>query len=64
MATGSPFARADAIRFGVTTELDMFTHPSVLGPLRREREGTAATAQSDLFSAGVLATALRGAPAA
>lgn len=53
-------ARADAIRFGVTTELDMFTHPATLGPIRGQREGTAATAQADLFSAGVLATAPNG----
>ena len=53
-------ARADAVRFGVTTELDMFTHPAVLGPIRGERDGLARTAQSDLFSAGVLATAPGG----
>lgn len=53
-------ARADAIRFGVTTELDMFTHPATLGPIRRQREATSATAQADLFSAGVLATAPNG----
>lgn len=53
-------ARSDALRFGVTTELDMFTHPSVLGSLRRERDAVAPTAQSDLFSAGVLATAPGG----
>lgn len=53
-------ARADAIRFGVTTELDMFTHPATLGPIRGQREGTAATTQADLFSAGVLATAPKG----
>jgi imidazolonepropionase-like amidohydrolase len=53
-------ARADAIRFGVTTELDMFTHPSTLEGLKADREGLAQTNQSDLYSAGILATAPKG----
>lgn len=53
-------ARTDAIRFGVTTELDMFTHPSALAGAKAAREGLAKTSQADLFSAGVLATAPNG----
>lgn len=53
-------ARTDAIRFGVTTELDMFTHPSALEGVRAGREGLAKTNQADLYSAGILATAPKG----
>src|SRR5688572_7647908 len=52
--------RTDAIRFGVTTELDMFTHPSALEGVRAVREGLAKTDQADLYSAGILATAPKG----
>jgi len=53
-------ARTDAIRFGVTTELDMFTHPSALEGVRAARDGLANTNQADLYSAGILATAPKG----
>lgn len=53
-------ARTDAIRFGVTTELDMFTHPSALNGVRAARDGLARTRQADLYSAGILATAPKG----
>lgn len=49
-------ARADALRFGVTTLLDMFTMPTVLPEALRQRESLNATTQADLFSAGFLAT--------
>lgn len=53
-------ARTDAIRFGVTTELDMFTLPSTLEGAKAAREGLGKTEQSDLYSAGILATAPKG----
>jgi len=49
-------ARKDALRFGVTTELDMFTDFHLLQDARRERESLAATDRADLWSAGTLAT--------
>ena len=49
-------ARTDALRFGVTTLLDMFTMPAVLPEALRQRESLNATNQADLFSAGFLAT--------
>ncbi|KFN44926.1 CIA30 family protein [Arenimonas oryziterrae] len=53
-------ARKDALRFGVTTELDMFTDFHQLADARRERESLAATDRADLWSAGTLATAPGG----
>lgn len=53
-------ARRDALRFGVTTMLDMFSDPAGLPTARRERESSAPTAQADLWSAGLLATAAGG----
>lgn len=53
-------ALAQALRFGVTTALDMFTTPDVLGPARERREKLGAQKVADLFSAGVLATAPGG----
>ncbi len=53
-------ARKDALRFGVTTMLDMFSDASALGPLRAERESLDATDRADLWSAGTLATAAGG----
>ena len=50
-------ARRDALRFGVTTLLDMFTAPDALASARVEREGLQPTVQADLWSAGMLATA-------
>lgn len=53
-------ARQDALRFGVGTELDMFTDPAQLPAARREREALDATDRADLWSAGHLATAAGG----
>lgn len=53
-------AREDALRFGVTTLLDMFRPPMDSALVRAERESVAPTARADLFSAGYLATAPGG----
>lgn len=53
-------ARGDALRFGVTTELDMFTDYHVLPTAKAERESRAKTEQADLWSAGTLVTAKGG----
>lgn len=53
-------ALEQALRFGVTTALDMFTTPDVLGPARDRREKLDTQKVADLFSAGVLATAPGG----
>lgn len=45
-------ARRDALRFGVTTELDMFGDPSVLAEARRDRRSTRRLERADLWSAG------------
>ncbi len=46
--------------FGVTTELDMFTQPSLLARLKRQQAKGKATDRADIFSAGILATAPGG----
>lgn len=53
-------ARRDALRFGVTTEMDMFTDHHQLPAARTERARLEATEQADLWSAGTLATAPGG----
>lgn len=53
-------ARRDALRFGVTTELDMFSNWHQIEAARRERESLAPTAMADLWSAGTLATVPHG----
>jgi imidazolonepropionase-like amidohydrolase len=53
-------ARTDALRFGVTTLLDMFTSPQMLSGAGEQRERLDATSQADFFSAGMLATAEGG----
>lgn len=50
-------ARRDALRFGVTTQIDMFSDHRQLAAAKRERVDLAATEQADLWSAGTLATA-------
>ena len=50
-------ARRDALRFGVTTMLDMFSDPSALPAAKREREDVTHADTADLWSAGLLATA-------
>lgn len=49
-------ARRDALRFGVTTVLDMFSDPTGLAQARAERTALEPTDQADLWSAGTLAT--------
>ena len=53
-------ARKDALRFGVTTELDMFTDWHGLLESKRRRATFDRTKESDLWSAGTLATAPGG----
>lgn len=53
-------ARQDAVRFGVTSMLDMFTDPRTLDVTRAEREQITIGDKADLFSAGMLATAAGG----
>ena len=53
-------ARRDAIRMGVTTELDMFGDHRALAAAKAQRESLAPAALADLWSAGTLATVPRG----
>ena len=53
-------ARRDALRFGVTTELDQFTDWHALADARKQRASLAKTDQADLWSAGTLVTAPGG----
>jgi imidazolonepropionase-like amidohydrolase len=53
-------ARKDALRFGVTTELDMFSDFHQLPAARAERQQMTATDRADLWSAGTLATSPGG----
>lgn len=53
-------AREDALRFGVTTVLDLFGDPAQLPLARTERESLAPTLKADLWGAGFLATAAGG----
>lgn len=53
-------ARRDALRFGVTTELDMFGDVHALAAARHERNEPARTDLADLWSAGTLVTAPAG----
>lgn len=53
-------ARRDALRFGVTTELDMFSDCHQLPEAKRQRRLRARTNQADLWSAGTLVTAPGG----
>jgi len=49
-------ARREALPFGTTSMLDMFDDPAALAAARAERAALDATDQSDLWSAGFLAT--------
>jgi imidazolonepropionase-like amidohydrolase len=49
-----------ALRFGVTTHLDMFSAPQMLDGARRAREDPGVHDSADLFSSGMLATAQGG----
>lgn len=53
-------ARRDALRFGVTTLLDMFSDHRQLAAARAQRASLDATNEADLWSAGTLATAAGG----
>lgn len=53
-------AQRDALRFGVTTELDMMGDWNRLPELKRQRESLARTDASDLWSAGAAITAPGG----
>lgn len=53
-------AQSDALRFGVTTMLDMFTSPAMLPQAREQRDRHDQARLADLYSAGVLATARSG----
>src|SRR5690606_21459311 len=53
-------ARADALRFGVTTELDMLGDWNRLPEIERQRESLAPTPRADLWSAGAAVTAPGG----
>ncbi len=49
-------AQKEALRFGVTTEMDMFTDWKMLEASKKQRESYARTELADLWSAGTLAT--------
>ncbi len=53
-------AQTDALRFGVTTELDMFTDWHLLADAQKARAGVAPTQSADLWSAGTVATVAGG----
>ena len=53
-------ASRDALRFGVTTELDMFTDWHGLADAKRQRASLDRVTKADLWSAGTLATAPGG----
>jgi imidazolonepropionase-like amidohydrolase len=53
-------AQSDALRFGVTAELDMLGDWSRLPALKQQRESLARTPQADLWSAGAAVTAPGG----
>ncbi|MBL9103745.1 MAG: amidohydrolase family protein [Myxococcales bacterium] len=56
----APDALRQALAFGVTTELDMFTLPAAIKPLRRLADGRDGAGLADFRSAGILATAPGG----
>lgn len=53
-------ALGDAVRFGVTSVLDQFSDPGLIPGAKTARDEIARTAEADLFSAGMLATAPGG----
>lgn len=54
--------RNDALRFGVTTELDMFGDPTQLPAAKRRRRSLRRTDRADLWSAGIGVTVPGGHP--
>lgn len=57
-----PGAQADALRFGVTTELDMFDVSREFEKWKAQRESLARTTEADTWGAGIGATVEGGAP--
>jgi imidazolonepropionase-like amidohydrolase len=57
-----PGAQKDALRFGVTTELDMFDLSHDFGAWRAQRESLAKTNQADTWAAGTGVTVKGGGP--
>ena len=53
-------ALRDALVFGVTSELDMFTETQLASAMRAEQKAGKAAQRADLFSAGTLITVPRG----
>lgn len=53
-------ARAQMLRFGVTSAIDMFGAPAALVDYRRDREALDSTRLADIWSAGALVTAKGG----
>lgn len=53
-------ARRDALRFGVTTQIDMFTTAASLPAAQAQRVGLARVDEADMWSAGTLVTAPGG----
>ncbi|MEL7374566.1 MAG: hypothetical protein AAGJ36_08910, partial [Pseudomonadota bacterium] len=53
-------AQRDAVTFGVTALIDMFTAPALLAGARDARDSFAPSNNAALFSAGMLATVERG----
>lgn len=58
----SDSARRDALRFGVTAELDMFGKPEMLAAAKRQRRSLDRTDQADLWGAGIGVTVQGGSP--
>ena len=57
-----PGAQADALRFGVTTELDMFSLSPDFARWRGQRQSLARTVEADTWSAGIGVSAPGGHP--
>jgi imidazolonepropionase-like amidohydrolase len=55
-----PGALEQALAFGVTTELDMFSDPKAAAELREEQDAGKGMDRADLRSSGILATAPHG----
>lgn len=53
-------ALQQALVFGVTTELDMFTDPGFAASMRAEQKKGNVADRADIYSAGILATAPKG----
>lgn len=53
-------SRTDALRFGVGTQIDMFSDHRLLGEARMQRASLMRTVNADMWSAGMLVTAAGG----